>query len=185
MQDVRLHSQIDEAVANACKTEAAGLDRLLLYRSSEQACVVDSQEREEGSTPDAYLSIDGHTDYATIGVIGEYKKTASAADVKDVRALASVFSSPQLTIRQNIAKITASMANSMRFDPRRRYVLGFTIENTDMKLWFCDRAHTICSEPFDFTTVSFILAYKCAHRVSRPFLGSCGFRPLPAGRILC
>ena len=46
------------------------------------------------------------------------------------------------------------MSRCMQEDPRRRFVLGFTSENSSMKLWFCDRSQVIVSEPFNFITVS-------------------------------
>ncbi|PSS30941.1 hypothetical protein PHLCEN_2v2510 [Hermanssonia centrifuga] len=40
----------------------------------------------------------------------------------------------------------------MREDPRRRFTFGFTIEDTEMKLWYCDRSQTVASQPFNFIT---------------------------------
>lgn len=45
------------------------------------------------------------------------------------------------------------MENCMRMDPRRRFVYAFTIEDTAMKLWYCDRAQVLVSEPFNFVEV--------------------------------
>lgn len=42
----------------------------------------------------------------------------------------------------------------METDPRRRFTLGFTIENTRMRFWFSDRSQILVSEPFNFITVS-------------------------------
>lgn len=38
-------------------------------------------------------------------------------------------------------------------DPRRRFVYGYSVENTDMRLWFCDRTQLVVSELFNFATV--------------------------------
>lgn len=46
------------------------------------------------------------------------------------------------------------MSHLMKVDARRRFVYGFTIENTDMRLWYGDRAQILVSEPFNFITVS-------------------------------
>ena len=42
----------------------------------------------------------------------------------------------------------------MQEDPRRRFVYAFTIENTTMRVWLCDRSEVLVSEPFDFMRVS-------------------------------
>ena len=47
----------------------------------------------------------------------------------------------------------------MMKDPRRRFTYAFTVEDTIMRLWYCDRAHFIVSQPFDFVTVSHPLWY--------------------------
>lgn len=59
-------------------------------------------------------------------------------------------------IVQNIAKVTGNMANCIRRDPRRRFVFGFTIENIDMRLWYCDRDSIVASQPFNFITVRLV-----------------------------
>ena len=45
------------------------------------------------------------------------------------------------------------MANCMRLDPRRRFIYGFTIEDTTMKLWYVDRVVVHLSDPFNFIEV--------------------------------
>ncbi|KAI0797194.1 hypothetical protein C8Q75DRAFT_888257 [Abortiporus biennis] len=45
-----------------------------------------------------------------------------------------------------------SMHHVLRSDPSRRFTYGFTIEDTDMRLWFCSRSAVIASTPFDFIT---------------------------------
>ncbi|EKM54135.1 uncharacterized protein PHACADRAFT_209951 [Phanerochaete carnosa HHB-10118-sp] len=65
--------------------------------------------------------------------------------------------------RDNRAKILWSLAYIMREDPRRRFVYGFTIEDVNMRLWFCSRSDVIVSKPFDFmknhvATMNFILS---------------------------
>ena len=46
-----------------------------------------------------------------------------------------------------------SMNHVMRDDVRRRFTFGYTIENTQMRLWFTSRADLLVSEPFNFITV--------------------------------
>ena len=41
----------------------------------------------------------------------------------------------------------------MQIDPCRRFVLGATIEDTSMRLWFCSRSMIIASEQFDINHV--------------------------------
>ena len=41
----------------------------------------------------------------------------------------------------------------MREDGRRRFVIGYTIENTNMRLWFCSRSDILVTEQFNFTRV--------------------------------
>lgn len=60
---------------------------------------------------------------------------------------------------QNRVKILWSMNHLMRDDPRRRFVLGFTIEDVDMRLWFCSRSDVFASQSFDFMKVSFEACY--------------------------
>ncbi|KAJ3556690.1 hypothetical protein NM688_g1890 [Phlebia brevispora] len=35
-------------------------------------------------------------------------------------------------------------------DPRRRFVYGFTVDDADIKLWYCDRSQILVSRPFNF-----------------------------------
>ncbi|KAI0085142.1 hypothetical protein BDY19DRAFT_1022001 [Irpex rosettiformis] len=57
-------------------------------------------------------------------------------------------------INDNIAKILWSFHHIMREDDSRRFTIGYTIENTDMRLWFGSRTDALVSDPFDFTRVS-------------------------------
>lgn len=41
----------------------------------------------------------------------------------------------------------------MRNDPRRIFVFGFTIEDTEARIWYHDRAVVISSDPFDINKV--------------------------------
>ena len=45
------------------------------------------------------------------------------------------------------------MVRSMR-DPRRRFMFGYTIENSHMELWFCDRTQVLVSSAIDWISVS-------------------------------
>ena len=47
----------------------------------------------------------------------------------------------------------------MQIDPCRRFVLGATIEDTSMRLWFCNRSMVIASEQFDINRVCPIIVF--------------------------
>ncbi|KAJ3557298.1 hypothetical protein NM688_g1546 [Phlebia brevispora] len=98
------------------------------------AGVFSSLDRKTDMFPDAYWQLDTVTEcsWSTIAVSGEYKKGESESDQQD-----------------NVVKVTSSMHNCLRKDPCRRFTLGFTIENTTMRLWYCDRSQIVCSEPFN------------------------------------
>ena len=51
-------------------------------------------------------------------------------------------------------KIIWSMNHVMREDVRRRFTFGYTMENTQMRLWFASRSDILVSEPFNFIVVS-------------------------------
>jgi hypothetical protein len=46
------------------------------------------------------------------------------------------------------------MHHAMKVDPRRRFIFGATIENTNMRLWVFHRSHGMVTEAFNFVTVS-------------------------------
>ena len=45
------------------------------------------------------------------------------------------------------------MNHLMREDPRRGFVIGFTIENSSMRYWYCSRSDVFVSEAFDMLKV--------------------------------
>lgn len=47
-----------------------------------------------------------------------------------------------------------NMYQQLREDPRRRFALAYTIEDAEMRLWFCNRSEMLVSTPFNFITVS-------------------------------
>ncbi|KAJ6477386.1 hypothetical protein C8R47DRAFT_1323354 [Mycena vitilis] len=68
-------------------------------------------------------------------VIAEYKLKAGPADRMDDE-------------RKLIGAATALMYN----DPRRRHLMGFTIERDQMRMWYFCRSHVCVSEAFNFQT---------------------------------
>ncbi|KAI0810838.1 hypothetical protein BC629DRAFT_1251537, partial [Irpex lacteus] len=55
-------------------------------------------------------------------------------------------------LQDDVDKICWDMHQIMKEDPRRRRVFGFTIENTQMRVWMMNRAEVVVSEPFNFIT---------------------------------
>ena len=45
------------------------------------------------------------------------------------------------------------MAKCMLEDPRRRFTFGFSAEDTNMTLWYCDRTNFVATDSFNFVTV--------------------------------
>ncbi|EKM48776.1 uncharacterized protein PHACADRAFT_132196 [Phanerochaete carnosa HHB-10118-sp] len=105
--------------------------------------VPSSESRSNRSKPDGYFLLnEGRAldevppKWQNIVVPAEYKK---GDDVSDLNA--------------NASQILWSLTHAMREDARRRFVFGFTIENTRMRLWFASRQVVLASYPEnDFTT---------------------------------
>ncbi|KAJ3552850.1 hypothetical protein NM688_g3932 [Phlebia brevispora] len=116
-----------------------GLKPTLEYRNNEEA-LWDLNKRKKDSLPDAYLlAISGPSStsdgikWDAIGVPGVYNKHGTKADAES-----------------NILKITRCMTHCIQRNPYRRFVHGFTVEDSTMRLWYCDRARILASEPFNF-----------------------------------
>ncbi|KAH0825895.1 hypothetical protein J3R83DRAFT_7707, partial [Lanmaoa asiatica] len=95
--------------------------------------------RGNTSRPDAYISYkrDGassKTHWWDIAIPFEFKKKNNLDAKQD-----------------NEAKIIWSLHNMMREDPCRRFALGITIEDKDMRIWCHNRAFLVASKPLDFT----------------------------------
>ncbi|KAJ3555204.1 hypothetical protein NM688_g2708 [Phlebia brevispora] len=123
-----------EASMSASGFQDRGTVPLLKFRHNPK-CIMTLEAREADSLPDAYFVTSQEGSWETIAVCGEFKKRDTQQDIKD-----------------NAAKLTWSMSNCLRRDPRRRFVFGFTIENTSMRLWYGDRSGVAASEPFNFIT---------------------------------
>ncbi|THG92913.1 hypothetical protein EW026_g8162 [Hermanssonia centrifuga] len=117
----------------------------------------ESSLRNNSSRPDSYaiLTLDrsGSQDrplWIDIGGTGEYKKGDTEKDKVD-----------------NARKIMWSMHHCMANDPRRRFTFGWTIENTEMRLWHCNRSKRLVTCAFNFVEehkylVHFFLSLICA-----------------------
>ncbi|KDQ20883.1 hypothetical protein BOTBODRAFT_50929 [Botryobasidium botryosum FD-172 SS1] len=68
-----------------------------------------------------------------VGATFEFKKTRTLLNWED-----------------NVKKILWSMAYIMANDCCRRFTFGVTVDNTAMRLWFCDRSGFVISDRFDF-----------------------------------
>ncbi|KAI0086803.1 hypothetical protein BDY19DRAFT_995547 [Irpex rosettiformis] len=123
----------------------------------------ESTNRQNSSKPDSYgvlikRSVDTGDEklkaphWDDIAVPGEKKKHSRAADFND-----------------NNAKLLWSLHHAMRETVYRRFIFGYTIENTQMRLWFCSRSNIIVSDTFNFITdhetlVHFFLSIMFAPR---------------------
>ncbi|KAI0946809.1 hypothetical protein AcW1_010386 [Taiwanofungus camphoratus] len=117
-----------------------------------------SELRDSTSRPDGYLILRDKQDgvhWTDIALCAEYKKRKSIDDRND-----------------NVRKIVWGMHHCMRNDPRRRFTIGLTIEDTDTRLWFCSRSETLVTKIFNLTTdhktvvhIFLSLMYAASHEV--------------------
>ncbi|KAJ3554316.1 hypothetical protein NM688_g3173 [Phlebia brevispora] len=116
----------------------APLESTLVFKNNEDAQWL-LRDRTEDSLPDAYFLSKseggGRVDWTTIAVPGVYNKidTATLSD-------------------HNVTKITRCMFQCLHRDARRRFVYGFTVDDSRMRLWFCDRSQIVVSDSFLFVT---------------------------------
>ncbi|KAJ3555680.1 hypothetical protein NM688_g2447 [Phlebia brevispora] len=104
--------------------------------------------------PDCTISLrlrDGEPWWDYIAVTGEFKK--EDRKTKDHNS--------------NIAQLIWDMNQTMRNDPSRRFTFGYSIENTDVRLWRCDRSDIVISGVIDFVheypkVVHFFLSFLFA-----------------------
>ncbi|KAJ6511310.1 hypothetical protein C8R47DRAFT_730019 [Mycena vitilis] len=83
-------------------------------------------------------------------VLWELKKDSTEEDVFD-----------------NIRKVVWGCHQTLLTDPRRRFVIGITIEDTDVRAWYFSRTYIVATEGFDFfanprTFIHFIMALAFA-----------------------
>ncbi|KAI0085289.1 hypothetical protein BDY19DRAFT_996840 [Irpex rosettiformis] len=132
-------------------------------------------DRYKSSKPDSYgvlieRSVDTDDEKAPhwddVVVPGEFKMRKRDADFND-----------------NNAKMIWSLHHAMRETVYRRFVFGYTIEDTDMRLWFCSRSELIVSETFNFIMDHEALVYFFLSIMFSP-ITKLGYDPtiLPAER---
>lgn len=157
IQSIVLHSQID-------------LDATIKYVNRPTDTPVCSDvDHKKGARPDGYflfldhsLRRDGRHYWRDLLTPAEFKLEDKHNDLQDASSI-SHCAFPMLIVtlaRQDINKICWDMHQIMKEDPRRRRVFGFTIENTQMRVWMMNRAEVIASEPFNFITVC-IQCFSC------------------------
>lgn len=61
---------------------------------------------------------------------------------------------------QNIEQLLWDMNQILRNDPSRRFSVGYSIENTSMRIWRCDRSDIVSSEEFDFKKVRYVTVLR-------------------------
>ncbi|EKM53940.1 uncharacterized protein PHACADRAFT_209774, partial [Phanerochaete carnosa HHB-10118-sp] len=94
-----------------------------------------SRQHRKNTRPDAYAllkSYDSDIHWCDVAIPGEFKKKSGQPQKQD-----------------NYEKVLWSMHWIMQEDARRRFVFGFTIANTSMRMWFCSRSEVLVSEEFD------------------------------------
>ncbi|KAF7794455.1 hypothetical protein EIP86_005589 [Pleurotus ostreatoroseus] len=132
---------------------ASGSERPPVSLYLNPSCVMSAGQRHHNDEylPDAYFSAKPSCGRRDFVAFGELRKSNSNEDVAE-----------------NQAKIAHSMERCFARDPRRRQLYAFTIENTGMSFWFCDRSEVSFTQPFNFITnprpfVHFVLALLYAH----------------------
>lgn len=112
-------------------------------------------DQGQGGLPNAYLLLGEDATWTNVVASGEYMKTDSKENRRDVSVVwichPSVANSATV---KNMFKVTTSMAECMCRDPRRRFTFAYTVEDTSMRLWYCDRGQIVVSDAFNFITVS-------------------------------
>ncbi|KAJ3559365.1 hypothetical protein NM688_g393 [Phlebia brevispora] len=120
----RLKDVIEE-IGKATRLDNKGIEPSLRFFNNEEG-VPTLQDRASDTLPDAFLLCGTRRSWPSLAVCGEYKKTDSIPDVLE-----------------NVNKVAYSMRHCMRYDHRRRFTFAFTIENSSMTLWFCDRSQVL------------------------------------------
>ncbi|EKM56466.1 uncharacterized protein PHACADRAFT_207697 [Phanerochaete carnosa HHB-10118-sp] len=117
-----------------------------------------SSARDDKSKSDAYFLLnDNDVDksaprWSDIVIPAEFKKD----NTDESRSL-------------NATQVLCSLTHIMREDPRRRFVIGFTIENFWMRLWVATRTDVLVSYPIDLLTdiekfIDFVLRISFSQR---------------------
>ncbi|KAI0088534.1 hypothetical protein BDY19DRAFT_906556 [Irpex rosettiformis] len=136
-------SHLASVIENITSQSGIGDEKAIDYVSRPNSDLVCCCEGEsKAARPDGYFLFEDHTqrfdarDYwRDILTPAEFKLRDRHEDLQD-----------------DVIKICWNMYQVMKEDPRRRFVFGFTIENTQMRVWLMSRAEVIVSQPFNFIT---------------------------------
>ncbi len=153
-----------EAIATTGAEE--GLRQTVHLQHNKKGISRFDKRHEDTTFPDAYMlscaGSDREVIWSHIAISGAYHKKNTIERAKEVSVLHLLCCEGHLPpVDKNARKVTQSMFNCMYQDPRRRFTYGYTIEDTSMKLWFCDRSQLLVSTPYDFITVSDLLITEC------------------------
>lgn len=97
-----------------------------------------------------------------VAVVAEFKQRFTSSGVIEVGGFDfDTIDLSWLIKFQDVDKMLWSFHHILREDPRRNFVYGFTIEQTSMKLWYCDRSNIVFSEVFDIHQVSTLHYIPC------------------------
>lgn len=92
----------------------------------------------------------GDYNWFNITYVEEYKKRNPNTDLNDV---CPIFH-PQIDVIDDI-KLLWGLRYMMNIDRRRKFAFGASIENTDMRIWFCCHQIVFVTRRFDFMKVKF------------------------------
>lgn len=141
-----------KSIANACN-QVNTSDKPALRFESNATLVARNRYSSEETFPHASFLEGRELSWDKIAVCGEYRKEEDSESVQDVSTVRLGYVLDSSAFLKTIANVTDKMVNCFQHDLRRRFVFGFGINNTDMRLWFCDRSRFLVSEPFNFLTV--------------------------------
>lgn len=138
--------------------------KILHYRSRPDKPPICSFDKKLGRPDGYFVFAPAHTSnepyWRDLATPAEFKLRDTGDDLQSVRDVSfavwhSVYTSLMTLacLIQDITQILWDMYQIMREDPRRRFVFGFTIENTQMRVWMASRSEVVVSEPFNFITV--------------------------------
>lgn len=151
--------RIGDYIMDAAKSVLPGVTPSFGFKTNSAPLVMLQRRQLSGKWfPDAFFSPNEQSDspmrWTDVAVCVEYRKVYTIHNAELVRNkhINSIRVSDILV--QNTGKITNSMCACMANDARRRFMLGMSLEDTDLRLWYCDRSHIIASQPFNFITVS-------------------------------
>ncbi|KAJ3559363.1 hypothetical protein NM688_g391 [Phlebia brevispora] len=141
-ENVIFRERLQTLVGSIVKTARTPTTKptMKFYHNGEK--VPRSYIRKNKTRPDSYglllTAPQGEKDpvhWIDLGLLGEVKKVDTEGSRGD-----------------DEVKLAWNMHYCLCEDPRRRFIFAFTIENTEMRLWFCSRQNLIITRAFNFIT---------------------------------